>query len=441
MVDFAMERVVSLISRYAGGEISRDTLSEYPEPVSPWRVPMRIARAELLLGMPVEKGEAVTILEKLGCEVEEEDGRLSALVPTFRRDLEREADLIEEVGRLIGLDKVPEELPKTSLPGGLTAAQKRTRLLRHLLADLGLSEAMLYPFGPVRWRNDLGLDGEPVRLSNPLSREMSELRTTMLPGLLDATSRNRAFGAPGNGIFEVGHVFTPTETPDRDAALRFRARGEKGGNSEPELMGVSEEARVGVVLAGEVRPAGWNVSAFEAGFFEAKGLVERLVPDATFEPGGEPFLHPGRSAVIKVGGEKVGWVGEIHPEVAEKFDIEEWPLAALELDLSACRPDPEPRFEPFVNVPAVSRDLAVVVESDVPVGEMLTEIRASGGDFLVESRVFDVYEGSQVPEGKKSVAFGFVFQGDETLTDEVVNGELRNISAKLEEEFGARVRS
>ncbi len=440
MADFAMERVASLVADISGGDIAADTSSHYPNPAEPWRVPMRLDRAELLLGMPVEKDEAVSILERLGCEVEEGDGRLSALVPTFRRDLMREADLIEEVGRLIGLDKVPETLPKTSLPGGLTDSQKRTRRLRHLLANLGLSEAMLYPFGPPRWRNDIGLDGEPVRLANPLSREMSELRTSMLPGLLDATARNRAFGAPGNGIFEVGHIFTPTETLDREAALRFRARGEKDGE-ETSLMGVSEEARVGVILAGEVRPAGWNASVFEAGFFEAKGLVERLVPDANFEPGGESFLHPGRSATVKVAGESIGWVGEIHPEVAEKFDIEGWPVAALELDLSTCRPDPEPRFETFVNVPAVPRDLAVVVGKDVPVGDMLAAIEKSGGDLLVESRVFDVYEGAQISEGKKSVAFGFVFQGDETLTDEIVEGELRNISAKLEERFGASVRS
>ncbi|MBA2692138.1 MAG: phenylalanine--tRNA ligase subunit beta [Rubrobacter sp.] len=441
MVDFAMERVVSLISEYAGGDIAPDTASAYPNPVEPWRVSMRASRAELLLGMPVEKDDAAAILEKLGCEVEDEGGTFSALVPTFRRDLVREADLIEEVGRLVGLDKVPEVLPKTSLPGGLTDMQKRTRLLRHLLADIGLSEAMLYPFGPARWRDDLGLDGEPVRLANPLSREMSELRPSMLPGLLDATARNRAFGAPGNGVFEVGHVFAPNDTPDRAAALRFRSKGEKGERSEEELMGVAEEARVGVILAGTVRPAGWNVPPFEADFFEAKGIVERLVPGAEFEPGGEPFLHPGRSAIVKVGGEDIGWVGEVHPEVAERFDIEGWTVAALELDLSACRPDPEPRFEPFVNVPAVNRDLAVVVGGDVPVGAMLSAIEKSGGEFLTESRVFDVYEGAQVPEGKKSVAFGFVFQGDETLTDEVVNGEMSNIAAKLEEEFGASIRS
>ena len=145
-----------------GERVADDTLSHYPEPVEPWRVPLRLGRAELLLGMPVEADEAAGRLEALGCEVEREDGRLSATVPTFRRDLTREADLIEEVGRLIGLDRVPETLPAVPQAGALTAEQQKTRLLRRLLADLGLSEAITYPFGPERWSGDLGLDEGPV---------------------------------------------------------------------------------------------------------------------------------------------------------------------------------------------------------------------------------------------------------------------------------------
>jgi phenylalanyl-tRNA synthetase beta chain len=204
---------------------------------------------------------------------------------------------------------------------------------------------------------------------------------------------------------------------------------------------VREILKVGLVLAGSVRPAGWNVTEFRAGYFEAKGLVERLVPGARFEPGGKSFLHPGRSAVVRVGGSEVGWVGELHPEVAERFELEGWPAAAFELDLGACEPDPEPRFEPFVNVPAVNRDLAVVVPSSVSVGEMLTAIEGLQSPILAEIGVFDVYEGPQVPEGEKSVALGFTFQAEETLTDEEVSAEVRRIVTRLEERFGARIRA
>jgi phenylalanyl-tRNA synthetase beta chain len=443
MVDFAMDRVTALLTQSPGGRVAGDTLSHYPEPVDTWRVSMRLDRAKLVLGMPVEPGEAVERLQALGCEVEREDGRLSAIVPTFRRDLHREVDLIEEVGRLIGLDRVSETLPAVPQAGRLSQTQQRDRLLRRLLADLGLAEAITYPFGPERWTKDLGLDGDTVIMQNPLSVEGSHLRTTILPGLLDAAARNRAFGARGASLFELGTIFFADPPSDdlRHTALRFRMTGDPGGEEEDLLMGVREEDKVGVMLAGTVRPAGWSVPEVRAGFFEAKGIVERLVPGARFVRAERPYLHPGRSALVLVGEREAGWVGEVHPEVVERFDLTGWPVAALELDPALCRPDPEPRFEPFVNVPAVARDLAVLVEERLPVGEMLDAIYALSSSMLTEARVFDVYAGTQVPQGHKSVAFGFTFQGEKTLTDEEVDAEVGRIVAGLEDEFGARVRS
>ena len=449
MVDYAMDRVIGFLVEHPGGSAAPDTLSHYPEPVEPWRVPLRLQRAELLLGMPVEADEARQRLQSLGCRVQREDGRLSATVPTFRRDLRREDDLVEEVGRLVGLDKVPERLPAVSQPGGLTEEQRKIRVLRRVLADLGLAEALIYPFGPDRWIEDLKLDGDTrrniVRIKNPLSTEGSLLRTTTLPGLLDAAARNRAFGTRGGGLFEVGHVFFEEGSAAgevREAVLRFRMTGEVAGVGEAsELMGVREEARVGVLLAGTVRPGGWNTPEFRAGFFEAKGIVERLVPGASFERGARPFLHPGRSAVVRVDGAEVGWVGEVHPEVADRFGLGGWPVAGFELDPALCDPDPTPAFEAFVNVPAVNRDLALVVEGRVPVGEVLASIEALRSPILVQTGVFDVYEGPQVPEGHKSVALSFTFQGETTLTDEEVDAEIGRIASRLEAEFGARIRS
>ena len=449
MVDFAMNRVTDLIAQTTGGGVAPDTLSHYPEPVEPWQVPLRLPRAELLLGMPVEEEAASERLRGLGCKVEPGDGKLSVTVPTFRRDLTREADLIEEVGRLIGLENVPESLPRAPQVGGLTPEQRRLRTLRRLLADLGLHEAVTYPFGPDRWTRDLrsSENGEAsLKLRNPLSAEASNLRRSLLPGLLDAAARNRSFGARGGALFEVGHIFEPRQGPEgmREYALRYRMRGEVGLDAEvlPDvLMGVEETNKVAGLLAGTVRATGWNVPPKPAGFFEAKGLVERLVPEATFEPRPEPFLHPGRSAVVLVDGEEAGWVGELHPQTAEGFGLEGWPVAAFELDLEFADPDTEPRFRSFVNVPSVSMDLAVVVDGDVRVGEMLREISSLGSSILAETRVFDVYEGSQVPEGKKSVALNFTFQAEETLTDEAVKGELDRISARLRDAFGAEVRS
>ncbi len=449
MVSYAMDRVTGLLAEISDGRPAPDTLSHYPDPVQPWQVPLRLERAELLLGMPVEAGEAAERLELLGCEVRREDGRLLTTVPTFRRDLQREADLIEEVGRLVGLENVPERLPGVPLPGGITPAQRKLRRLRYLLADLGLAEALTYPFGPERWVEDLGLtarDSETLKLHNPLSAEASNLRTTLLPGLLDAAARNRSFGARGGALFEVGQVFEPREQPPelREVALRYRLLGDTGrdGSDVPMdlLMGVAEAHRVAGLLVGTVHPPGWNVPAFTAGFFEAKGLVERLVPGAVFEPQLYPFLHPGRAAAVLLHDVEVGWVGELHPETAERFGLEGWPVSAFELDLAATDPDPDPRFAPFYNVPAVSMDLAVLVGEEVRVGDMLEVVAELRSPILAGLRVFDVYEGSQVPAGKKSVALNFTFQAEETLNDAVAKEELDRISERLREAFDAEVR-
>jgi phenylalanyl-tRNA synthetase beta chain len=453
MVGYARDRVTGLLTEHCGGRPAPDALSHYPEPVRPWEVPLRLKRAELLLGMPIEANEAVERLELLGCEARREDGRLLAMVPTFRRDLRREADLIEEVGRLVGLENVPERLPSVPQPGRLTPTQRKLRRLRYLLADLGLAEAVTYPFGPDRWNEDLGLENggaepEPLKLRNPLSAEASNLRTTLLPGLLDAAARNRSFGARGGALFEVGRVFEPREQPPelREAALRYRLLGETGGDASygvptDLLMGVTEIQKVAGLLAGTVRTPGWNVPALTADFFEAKGLVERLVPGALFEPRARTFLHPGRAAAVLAGGTEVGWLGELHPEVAERFGLEGWPVCGFELDLAATDPDPTPRFAPFYNVPAVSMDLAVIVGEEVRVGDMLEVVASLRSPMLAEWRVFDVYEGAQVPPGKKSVALNFTFQAEETLNDAVVKEELDRISERLREAFGAEVRS
>ena len=447
MVSYAMGRVTGLLAEISGGSPASDTLSHYPDPVRPWQVPLRLGRAELLLGMPVEASEATQRLELLGCKVQREDGKLSTTVPTFRRDLRREADLIEEVGRLVGLENVPERLPGVPLPGGMTQEQRKLRRLRHLLADLGFAEIMTYPFGPARWNEGLNVE-RALRLRNPLSAEASNLRISLLPGLLDVAARNRSFGARGGAFFEIGRVFEPREQPPelREAALRYRLLGDTGregsdGDAATDLlMGVAEAQKVTGLYAGTVRPSGWNVPALTAGFFEAKGLVERLVAGATFEPRSWAFLHPGRAATVLLRGVEAGWVGELHPEAAERFGLEGWPVSAFELDLAAVEPDPTPHFELFYNVPAVSMDLAVLVDEEVRVGDMLKAVAQLRSSILADVRVFDVYVGSQVPAGKKSVAFNFTFQAEKTLTDAEAKEEIDRISERLRQAFGVEVR-
>jgi len=442
MVDYARDRVTALLAE-AGGRPAGDVLSHYPEKPEPARVGLRPGRAALLLGMEIGADEAAGKLSALGCEVGRDGESLLVTVPTFRRDLVREADLIEEVGRLVGLDRVPERLPATAMPGGLTPEQKELRLLRRVLADLGLSEAITYPFGPERWLRDLGLDPAwSVRVANPLSEQAANLRPALLPGLLDAAARNRAHGSRGGAMFEAGRVFEPELPDSREEAVRFRLTGEGGLEAGERLMGVSESLRVCGLMFGETSPGGWNDPGRSADFFEAKGVAERLVPGAGFAPEGlPPYLHPGRAALVSAAdGREAGWVGELHPETARSFGLGGWKAAAFELEVGYCEPDPVARFAPFVNVPAVGMDLAVVVDSRVRVGELLDAVRSGGGPLLEEARLFDVYEGHPVPEGEKSVALGLTFRGEETLTDARVKEELDRITRMLGERFGARVR-
>ena len=197
---------------------------------------------------------------------------------------------IEEVGRLIGLDKVPETLPAVPQAGGLRRSSKETRLLRRLLADLGLAEAITYPFGPERWTDDLGLDGETVRLQNPLSVEGSHLRTTILARATRRRRPQQGLRRRGAALFELGNVFFADPPPDdlREAALRFRMTGETGGQERTSgLMGVREENRIGVVLAGTVRPAGWNVPEVRSRFLRGQGPGRAARARRPFRPRGE----------------------------------------------------------------------------------------------------------------------------------------------------------
>lgn len=467
MVDYACDRVSQFLTALADGRVALDTLSHYPHPVQPWDVPLRLKRAENLLGVAVREEEVGERLTSLGCRVQRENGHVVATVPTFRRDLTREVDLIEEVGRLIGLDRVPEELPAVTTVGGLTTGQQKVRLLRRVLVDIGLAEAVLYPFGPDRWADGLMLNPEDkrrrlARIKNPLSAEQTNLRSMLLPGLLDAAARNKAFSSHGGAFFEIGRVFAHNPIPQEmeEIALTYRLQGEKGlevlkaartgastsitdgaeglENLTP-LSGIEETLKVAAVMAGTVRPGGWNVPPFKAGFFEIKGIVERLVPGATFNPIQEPFLHPGRAAGVRVGDVNVGWVGELHPQAVENFALEDWPVAAFELDLRLCDPDPLPHFREFVSVPAVMMDLALILDSGVPVGDILESVDGLS-PLLSDIRIFDMYTGPQVPEGKKSVAFTLTFQGEQTLTDEEVKQELDKIISHLSARFGALVR-
>ena len=400
-----------------------------PEPPA---IRLRHARMTGLLGLEIPPARAAEILEALEFEVTHRDDGLDARPPAFRRaDVTREADVIEEVARIHGLDHLPATLPaRGQATGRLERAQRLRRRAQDLLADRGLYEiaapSLVAPDLPERLR--LGPDDPRRRalvLENPMSEDRAVLRTTLLGSLLDAASHNAAHGAGAVGLFETGSVYL-------DA-----------GSGEDGLP--DERERIGILLAGAPgRPSWRSGEPRAADFFAIKGCLAGLLDGLrvawAVEPAAEPFLHPGRSAAVLVDGKPAGWIGELHPLVTREWDLDG--TAGLELDVPALW-DAVPAATAFEDIPAfpsVLQDLAVVVDEDVPAGRVLEVIRAVAPT-LHAVELFDVYRGEQVGEGRVSLALHCEFRAaDRTLTDEEVAAERERITAALDSELGATLR-
>ncbi len=334
-------------------------------------------------------------------------------MPPFRRaDVTREADLVEEVARLDGLEKLPATLPsRHDARGRLTPRQRLRREAADALTAQGCNEILGWSFaGPdIAERLRLGDQGRggAIALENPMSAEQTHLRTTLLGSLLDVARHNRSRGAETLRLFEAGAVYLP------------------GADGEP----LSHEPyHVGAVLIGHARPASWRDPApRQADFFAAKGVLGGMLDalraswtvHAQEQP--EPFLHPGRAATILIDGEPAGWLGEIHPLVASEWDLRET-VAAFELDLDAVPEPPVAAYADVTSFPEVREDLAVIVSDTVTAAEVLGTVRRAGARLLAGAQVFDVYRNPQsIGEGSVSLALRLTYRApDRTLTDEEV---------------------
>ncbi|MBV9214382.1 MAG: phenylalanine--tRNA ligase subunit beta, partial [Actinobacteria bacterium] len=433
----AAQRLASrLMVELCGARLVPGTLDAYPARAAPLVVALRPERVSRMLGVQVRQEEVVSILERLGFKLAgAEAGAPLFEVPSWRAaDVQREADLIEEVGRIHGLDRLPATLPaRRRAVGRLTQAQRLRRRMEDALRDRGLSEVVVYSFTAPATLERLRLDGAGgVAIANPLSEDQSVMRPALLPGLLDAARQNAAHGRPDVRLFESAHVYAP-------------GAGGGGGDGSPRgATPAVERHHVAALIAG-LGAGGWRTPAAPADFYACKALLESVL-DATgvgagFEHAGLPFLHPGRSArVTAPDGRELGWVGEVHPEVAAQWDLES--ASAFEIDadeLAALAPGPRP-FRDLTSYPAVRQDIAVVVQDETPAAEVEAAVRAGGGDLLDQVRVFDVYRGEQVGEGQRSLALALEFRApDRTLTDAEVAEVRRSIEARLGE-IGGRLR-
>jgi phenylalanyl-tRNA synthetase beta chain len=444
-----------LFHELCGGTVAPGTVDVWGQrPAAPPRLQYRPSLSDRLLGLPIAAAEQADILRRLECEVESASGEapvsesvLSVTPPPFRRDLERPVDLVEEVARIHGLENLPETLPlRGEAVGLLTADQQVRRRIADTLTGAGLDEVVAYSFvaadavAPLVYAAD-DRRGAPIALANPMSAEQAVMRTTLLPGLLAAVAANLAHQRERVAVFEQGRVYLAR----RDGALPTPTKGSKD-TCQP--WPVDEPEMLGIALCGAVVGESWAVAPRPTDFYTLKGFVERLlaglqIGGAAFERAAEPYLHPGKAAALLLGDERLGAFGLLRPDVAARYGIEDRAVYVAELAVAplAARGLATSLFEDLLTFPPATQDLAVVLDAGVPAAEVLAVVRKAGGKLLREAHVFDVYEGDQVPAGKRSLAVRLLMRSpDRTLTDKDITGVRHKVLTALERDLGATLR-
>lgn len=430
--DFA----AALLAEVAGGVVCPGLVDVYLESTKPIDLEFRISRFCAMMGADIPRADIEDILVRLGCVVADaaDAGVLAVTTPTFRPDLEREIDLYEEVLRLWGMDRVPP-----TLPGGRGRVGTRSNtehvldIVNNTMRSCGLNETMTYSFAEPDDLSRLRMTpeglGEPVELINPLNADQSVMRQSIVPGLLRNVAYNQSRGVKNVQLYETGSVF-------------FAAEGRK----QPK-----ERRRLAAVMAGALRDDGWNeqIPAFD--FFDGKGAVENLarelaLPKLRFKAltaEEAPHVQPGRGAQVLSGGTVLGWVGELHPLAVDAYQADA-PVVAFELDVDALVKAARPARD-YVDVPtfpAVSMDIAFVVDEGVTHEKLVQCMSSAGGKLLEEVRLFDVYRDDQrIGAGKKSMAYALTYRAvDRTLTGEEVDKAHERLVKKVCGATGAEVR-
>jgi phenylalanyl-tRNA synthetase beta chain len=443
-----------LLIELCGARVAEGTVDVGGAGEPPPELILRPARVERLLGKPIARERQTAILASLAFGVTDDGTELIVDVPHFRaQDVTREADLVEEVARIDGLDNLPATLPsRRGAFGRLTPSQRGRRRAEDVLVGRGLFEIVGWSFTDPAVADRLRLpEDDPRRrfvpLANPMSEDQSHLRTTLLGSLLDAARHNVARGVTDVRLFESGRIYL--DLGPADDAAELSRDGDPVAPPVPHDPGLPlERHALGAVLTGRVTPESWRDAgtAPHWDFFAVKALVgavlDTLRVDWDVRPPAQPFLHPGRAARIFAGEVELGWLGELHPLVAREWDVE-GPAAAFELDLELAieqAPD-ELLYRDVTSFPSVRQDLALVVADDVPAAEVLRVVRSGAGKLLESVEVFDVYRGAQVGEGRVSLALHLAFRApDRTLTDDEVAKQVGRAVDALAKELGAEQR-
>jgi len=436
MVPLALDRATALIAELASGQVAKGVVDEYPSTLPSRSVTITASKASQILGLEIDAEDIRHKLNLIGlkCDLQfdRRDGAVKVAIPNFRPDLEREIDLVEEVARLIGYDKIPVTMPVSSLTcQQLPVHLSNERQVRDLLIQLGYSEVINYSFYSASCLDKLRIaENDPrrqnVNILNPLTEEQGVMRTSLVPSLLETASRNLAYRSEDLAIFELRPVFQPVEGSEM----------------------ARESLRLAALLCGRRDSQGWAQSPDEADFFDMKGIIEQLlsnlgVSDVCWRVAhDESFYHPGKSCAIYQGERLLGTLGELHPEVVRNFDLS--PSSILcDVDIEALFElgDKTIKFKPLSRFPDVQRDSAFLVDVDVTAQQAFTILNRVKIKDLESIELFDVYCGEGVPDGKKSLAIRACYRAmDRTLTDELIQNLHGKLIKAMEKELGAELR-
>ncbi|MGE5561207.1 MAG: phenylalanine--tRNA ligase subunit beta [Chloroflexota bacterium] len=447
----AADRAAYLLELIGAGRALPGVVDVYPEPVAAMTIPLRLSRVHAIVGLPLGRRQVADILRRLDFSVA--DGTeplkpfhggagaptkpelpLLVTVPTRRTDIEGEIDLTEEIARHHGYHNIETRTIVGGLTaGGYPATQVLAGTARDYLVAAGLTEVINYAFTDPAFADRLALASDDPRrqaatISNPLTSDRSVMRTTLLDGTLRTISYNHARRNMDAAIFELRPVYRPTRLPLTDLPR--------------------EPLTLSLVLTGKPWPESWNEHHDEVDFFALKGIVEGLLNELgvrghEFRPSAEPTFHPGRQAALVVAGECLGHIGEVHPTVQSAYDLKARALAAeIDFDALLRHVGPRIRYQVMTRTPAVARDLALITDAAIPEAEVEAVIRAAAGELLDQVTLFDVYQGENIPAGKRSLAFTIVYRAaDRALTDAEVEAVHDRVRRELAAKLGADLRS
>lgn len=420
LVTVAIDRACSLVEQIGAGEVVGGRIDIYPSPKKARKLQLRVKRVRDFIGADISEEMMIKYLESLGFEVEKNEG-LEVYVPTFRDDVEGEADLIEEIARLYGYNNIPSVLMDTTFTqGGINYRQKIRSIVKNNMVAQGLYEVLTYAFVSPGVYNKISLKAEntlreAIKLINPLGEDQSIMRTTIIPNMLEVISRNYNKKIAEGRFFELSRVYFPGKLP---------------------LEGLAEEKEtLAIGMYGEVD------------FFDLKGVIENLMEELNIDKyrilsSNNDSMHPGRTAELLINNKRVGCFGEVHPEVLDKYDIPvRVYIAELDFEEIIAQSTLDVSYRPLPKYPSVARDIAVVVTEDITAGQVEEIIRNKGGRLIEAVKLFDIYKGSQIAEGYKSMAYSIVYRSDEkTLSEEDINKVHNKIINSLVNQVGAALR-